>query len=86
MALYNQPITKHWMHIGHLMIENQKMSKSLQNFLLAVDFLNFHDFRVLRWIFYQKHYLHPIDLNQSLIEKANNDIQRIAKTLNVART
>ncbi len=43
-------------------------------------------FVVLRWIFYQKHYLHPIDLNQSLIEKANNDIQRIAKTLNVART
>ncbi|AAB96128.1 cysteine--tRNA ligase [Mycoplasmoides pneumoniae] len=86
MALYDKPLTQHWMHIGHLMFENQKMSKSLQNFLLAVDFLTIHDFRILRWLFYQKHYYHPLDLSQSLIEQACSDIKRIQKAVNVCRT
>lgn len=43
-------------YVGHLTIENQKMSKSLGNVILAKDLINEYDVNSLRWFFYQTHY------------------------------
>lgn len=38
-SLYNKPITKTWLRTGQIMFQEQKMSKSLNNVILASDFL-----------------------------------------------
>ncbi len=38
IALNNNYIANYWMHNGHININNVKMSKSLNNFILAKDF------------------------------------------------
>ncbi|WP_313771096.1 hypothetical protein [Mycoplasmopsis felis] len=37
--MYNKPITKTWLRTGQIMFQEQKMSKSLNNVILASDFL-----------------------------------------------
>ena len=38
-ALTGKPFAKYWMHSAYLNVNNQKMSKSLNNFLTARDAL-----------------------------------------------
>lgn len=35
IAVNNKNISRIWMHVGHLNVDNEKMSKSLGNFILA---------------------------------------------------
>ena len=42
IALNDNYIANYWMHNGHININNEKMSKSLGNFVLARDFIKEH--------------------------------------------
>lgn len=39
-ALNNQPLARFWLHLGHLLVEGQKMSKSLNNFYLISQIID----------------------------------------------
>jgi cysteinyl-tRNA synthetase len=41
-------MSKNWMHVGHVMVNNEKMSKSLNNFVLGIDILKKYEPNVIR--------------------------------------
>ncbi|MCR5846238.1 MAG: cysteine--tRNA ligase [bacterium] len=77
----NVTFCNYWMHGGMLLIDNEKMSKSLNNFLLLKDVLANLDARVLRFLMLQTHYRSPMDYSKQRLDEAANSFERIANTL-----
>ncbi|MBP9828532.1 MAG: cysteine--tRNA ligase [Proteobacteria bacterium] len=50
-----------WMHNGHLLVNGEKMSKSLGNFFTVRDVLKDYDGEVIRLAFSSTHYRQPLD-------------------------
>lgn len=79
IAVYKKNITKTWNHVGHINLENEKMSKSLGNVVLAKDFFAKYGPDVLRYIFLTASYSAPINLSDTLIKQAINQINKLEK-------
>lgn len=76
-ALNEKPFANYWMHNGYMNIDNEKMSKSLGNFVLTKDLIAQHDPMVLRFFMLSVHYRHPINFTDSLLESAKSSFERI---------
>jgi cysteinyl-tRNA synthetase len=60
-ALTGKTFARYWMHNGYINIDNEKMSKSLGNFVLVHDIIKKHDPQVLRFFMLSVHYRNPIN-------------------------
>ncbi|WP_421382619.1 cysteine--tRNA ligase [Bacillus salacetis] len=76
-ALNNQTFARYWMHNGYINIDNEKMSKSLGNFVLVHDIIKEQDPQVLRFFMLSVHYRHPINYNLELLENAKTGLDRL---------
>ena len=72
------------MHVGHVNIEGKKMSKSLNNFILAKDILAKYDANTIRWFFFQTQYASPLNFSYDGLEVSKNEILKIFKSMNNA--
>ncbi|MFC2949296.1 cysteine--tRNA ligase [Virgibacillus sediminis] len=68
---------RYWMHNGYINIDNEKMSKSLGNFVLTRDLITQHDPQVIRFFMLSVHYRNPINFTEELLESAKNSLERI---------
>ena len=68
---------KYWMHNGFLKINNEKMSKSLGNFLTVRDISEKYDLQVLRFFMLGAHYRNPVNFSDELMESAKTGLERI---------
>ena len=73
----DKTFANYWMHNGYINIDNEKMSKSLGNFVLVNDIRKQIDPQVLRFFMRSVHYRHPINFAQDLVEAAKNGLERI---------
>jgi len=73
----DKTFANYWMHNGYINIDNEKMSKSLGNFVLVNDIRKQIDPQVLRFFMLSVHYRHPINFAQDLVESAKNGLERI---------
>ncbi|AEH46169.1 cysteine--tRNA ligase [Parageobacillus thermoglucosidasius] len=76
-ALTGKPFAKYWLHNGYLNINNEKMSKSLGNFVLVHDIIRQIDPQVLRFFMLSVHYRHPINYSEELLENAKKGLERL---------
>ncbi|MFY4777140.1 cysteine--tRNA ligase [Metabacillus sp. RGM 3146] len=76
-ALTGKTFAKYWLHNGYININNEKMSKSLGNFVLVHDIVKVHNPQVLRFFMLSVHYRHPINYSEDLLESAKNAFDRI---------
>ncbi len=76
-ALSGKTFAKYWMHNGYINIDNEKMSKSLGNFVLVHDIIKEQDPQVLRFFMLSVHYRHPINYNLELLQNAESALNRI---------
>ena len=76
-ALTGKTFANYWMHNGYINIDNEKMSKSLGNFVLVHDIIQKHDPQVLRFFMLSVHYRHPINYSEELLENAAAAIGRL---------
>lgn len=76
-ALNDQPFANYWMHNGYMNIDDEKMSKSLGNFILAKDLIEEYDPMVIRFFMLSVHYRNPINFTDSLLQSAKNSLERI---------
>lgn len=72
-----KPFARYWMHNGYININNEKMSKSLGNFVLVHDIIQKIDPQVLRFFMLSVHYRHPINFSEELIESARSGLERL---------
>ncbi|MCM3317664.1 cysteine--tRNA ligase [Rummeliibacillus stabekisii] len=76
-AYTGKTFARYWMHNGYINIDNEKMSKSLGNFILVHDIIQQIDPQVLRFFMLSVHYRHPINFAQDLVEAAAAGLERI---------
>ena len=81
IALNNNYIANTWMHNGHININNEKMSKSLGNFILAKDFIKDHSPNEIKIALFSTHYRLPINLTKQVFEEAKNIDTKIKTVL-----
>lgn len=67
----------YWMHNGFVNINNEKMSKSLGNFILVHDIIKEIDPDVLRFFMVGAHYRSPINYDLELVQAAKRGLERI---------
>ncbi len=85
-ALYNCSLAKIWMHVGMININNEKMSKSLNNFILVKDILNKYSYQSLRWFFYQSGYSNPLNYSDEIMQQMEKEIRKFENAINLAKT
>lgn len=73
----DKQFARYWMHNGYINIDNEKMSKSLNNFVLVNDILKEIDPQVLRFFMLSVHYRHPINYSRPLVEDAAAGLDRL---------
>lgn len=73
----DKTFANYWMHNGYINIDNEKMSKSLGNFVLVHDIIKEVNPNVLRFFMLSVHYRSPINYNLELIESAKQGLFRI---------
>ena len=83
VALTNKNLAKNWVYVGHVTMNNEKMSKSLNNFVLVKNLLNAYSYEVIRWFFYQTKYENPINFSYELLEQIKKDFIKIKKNINL---
>ncbi|MBO8165246.1 MAG: cysteine--tRNA ligase [Brevibacillus sp.] len=76
-CLTDKPFANYWMHNGMLNINNEKMSKSLGNFLLLRDLISTHGGQVIRFFMLSGHYRGPINFSDDLLQQAAGGLERI---------
>lgn len=76
-AVNGKTFARYWMHNGYINIDNEKMSKSLGNFVLVHDIIKNHDPQVLRFFMLSVHYRNPINYSEELLESTKAALERI---------
>lgn len=77
----NKEIANIWWHNGHIKIASEKMSKSLNNFILVKDFCQQYHPNVLRYLILNRDHQQPIDLNKKTIDNALIAIKKYENVL-----
>ena len=68
---------QHWGHSGFLLVDNEKMSKSLGNFTSLTDLLARTDPRAYRLLVLRSHYRSPIEVSPATIADAERALTRL---------
>ena len=70
-AFLDSNYANYWFHTGFLMVNGEKMSKSLGNFITIQDLRDRKiNGKVLRFLILKNHYRTPLDFKETLIEEA----------------
>jgi len=72
-----KPYVRYWMHNGFINVDNQKMSKSLNNFFTVRDISKEFDLEAVRLFMLSAHYRSPINFSREQIEAANASLNRL---------
>lgn len=76
-----KPFVKLWMHVGSLLVDGKKMSKSAGNFITIVDFLKNYSPEVLRWINLSHHYRSPLNHTTAICEQAQKEFAAVEQII-----
>ena len=71
------PYVHYWMHNGFINVDNQKMSKSLNNFFTVRDISKEFDLEAVRLFMLSAHYRSPINFSREQIESASTSLNRL---------
>ena len=71
----------YWMHSGMVMINEEKMSKSLNNFFTIRDVLESYDAETVRYFLLSGQYRSPLNYSQENLDKARAALNRLYTTL-----
>jgi cysteinyl-tRNA synthetase len=76
-----KPFARHWVHVGYLNLEREKMSKSLGNVLTVRDLRKTIDPLALRFFMLSAHYRNPINFSREYLEQAAKGMERLNKVI-----
>jgi len=72
-----KPFANMWIHHGFVTIRDEKMSKSLNNFLTIRDVLDQYPPEVLRLFIFSTQYRNPLDFSQTAMQDAETGLDRM---------
>ncbi|MBU0675986.1 MAG: cysteine--tRNA ligase [Proteobacteria bacterium] len=68
---------RHWIHHGFVTIKDEKMSKSLGNFLTIREVLALYPAEALRLLVFSTHYRNPLDYSDASMKDAVTGLERL---------
>ena len=74
-AATGKEFVKFWIHNAHLIVNGQKMSKSLGNYYTLRD-LKKHNPISMRYVLLATHYRQKLDFSETAVKKADNTLKR----------
>lgn len=80
-AIFKKPFVKYWIHNGFVNINQEKMSKSLGNFLMIKDAIKTYHPEAVRLFLLSKHYRSPIDFTEKAMDEASAGLDKIYSLL-----
>lgn len=80
-ALTGKTFANYWLHSAFVNVNNQKMSKSLNNFLTARAALEKFDADVIRFLMLSAHYRQQLNFSEELLLSAKASVERIYNTI-----
>ncbi len=85
-AALDSPFVKLWMHNGFVRIEEEKMSKSLGNFITVREVLKTHHAEAVRYFLLASHYRAPINYSDENLQQARAALDRLYTALRGVRS
>lgn len=76
-ARTGKPFANYWMHSAFINVNNQKMSKSLNNFFTAREVLEKYDSDVIRLFMLSGHYRTQLNFSIELLDSAKSALERL---------
>ncbi|MDA3791332.1 MAG: cysteine--tRNA ligase, partial [Desulfobacula sp.] len=76
-AVFGCQFVKYWIHNGFVDINNEKMSKSLDNFTMIKEVLSIYSPEVIRMFLLSNHYRSPIDYSEDSMKETSMGLDRI---------
>ncbi len=70
-----------WMHVGFVQVNEEKMSKSLNNFFTIREVLKRYHPEVLRFFIAASHYRSPLNYSDAALDQARQALERFYATL-----
>ena len=67
----------YWMHNGPLRVDNEKMSKSLDNFFTVREVLKSYSPEVIRYLLISSHYRSPINYSEQSLQQSAKALERV---------
>jgi len=71
----------HWMHVGHVQVNHEKMSKSLGNFFTIRNVFRKYNPEVVRYFLAASHYRSPVNYTEEHLANAEQALQRFYTAL-----
>ena len=72
-----KPFVNYWLHNGFLLIDSEKMAKSLGNFVTARDALKKYPPLAIRFFMLSAHYRSPINFSKESLEQSAAGVERL---------
>ncbi|WP_067569669.1 cysteine--tRNA ligase [Candidatus Mikella endobia] len=76
-CIHNGPYVNIWMHSGMVMVNGNKMSKSMGNFFTVRDILQSYDAETIRYFLMSGHYRSQLNYSKENIKQARAAIERL---------
>ncbi|AIR67491.1 cysteine--tRNA ligase [Cedecea neteri] len=70
-----------WMHSGMVMVDREKMSKSLGNFFTVRDVLKYYDAETVRYFLMSGHYRSQLNYSEENLKQARSALERLYTSL-----
>ncbi|MBS7619681.1 cysteine--tRNA ligase [Candidatus Bathyarchaeota archaeon] len=83
-GLTGKTFVRFWMHIGYLMINGRKMSKSLGNYISFDEVLSKYTPNEFRYFYLSTHYRKQIDYTEEAMANAKNASKKLSNTIDLA--
>ena len=76
-CLSGQTFANYWLHNGYINIDNQKMSKSANNFFTVREIAKEHSYEPIRYLMISSHYRSPINYSEEILAQCEAAITRL---------
>lgn len=83
---HGHPYVNTWMHVGFVNVDNEKMSKSLNNFFTIRDVLKQYPAEVIRFFLLSSHYRNPLNYTTENLDNARAALRRLYGALEGVHT
>lgn len=78
---HNHGYVNYWLHNGFIRVDNEKMSKSLNNFFTIREVLKKYDAEVVRFFMLRAHYRSPLNYSDVHLDDAKQSLTRLYTAL-----
>ncbi len=80
IAYAKRPLANYWLHNGRLLMDNEKMSKSVGNVIKTNDFISRYSGQALRLLLLGTHYRQPLNYTDEVAEMYNERFNSLLRT------